>query len=138
MTVVCDTSALLALLDRSETTHAAVTRLFRSAPESWIIPAAVLPETDYLLSRHVGAAAARLFLEDVAAERFTVEWGRADDLLQAAQIIGRYRGLPLGYVDAMVMAAAVRLRADAIATLDLRHFGAVKLATKPRLLPRDA
>jgi len=35
------------------------------------------------------------------------------------------------------MAVAERLRAD-IATLDLRHFGAVTLAHAPRLLPRDA
>jgi hypothetical protein len=36
------------------------------------------------------------------------------------------------------MAVAERLEADAIATLDLRHFGAVTLTTTPRLLPRDA
>jgi hypothetical protein len=33
---------------------------------------------------------------------------------------------------------AERLKADAIATLNLRHFGAVTMACKPRLLPRDA
>jgi predicted nucleic acid-binding protein len=46
--------------------------------------------------------------------------------------------LRLGLVDAVVMAVAERLRAEAIATLDLRHFGAVKIAGAPRLLPRDA
>ena len=46
--------------------------------------------------------------------------------------------LRLGLVDAVVMAIAERLRAEAIATLDLRHFGAVKIAGSPRLLPRDA
>jgi hypothetical protein len=40
-------------------------------------------------------------------------------------------------VDAVVIATAERLRADAIATLDLRHFGAIKIAGSPRLLPRD-
>jgi hypothetical protein len=35
------------------------------------------------------------------------------------------------------MAVAERRRARAIATLDTRHFGAVALRTKPRLLPRD-
>jgi hypothetical protein len=35
------------------------------------------------------------------------------------------------------MAVAERRRADAIATLDLRHFGAVTLRGRPRLVPRD-
>jgi hypothetical protein len=36
------------------------------------------------------------------------------------------------------MAVAERLRAEAIATLDLRHFAAVPLRVPVRLLPRDA
>jgi hypothetical protein len=36
------------------------------------------------------------------------------------------------------MATAERLRVDAIATLDVRHFAAVKIAGSPKLLPRDA
>jgi hypothetical protein len=30
------------------------------------------------------------------------------------------------------------LRVDAIATLDLKHFGAVSIKGRPKLLPRDA
>jgi hypothetical protein len=35
------------------------------------------------------------------------------------------------------MATATRLRADAIVTLDVRDFSAVKIPGSPRLLPRD-
>jgi hypothetical protein len=35
------------------------------------------------------------------------------------------------------MTVAERLRADAIATLDLRHFGAVPIKGSPKLYPRD-
>jgi hypothetical protein len=49
----------------------------------------------------------------------------------------RYRNLELGLVAATVMAIAERRKADAIATLDLRHFGAVKLNQALLLLPRD-
>jgi hypothetical protein len=35
------------------------------------------------------------------------------------------------------MAVAERLQAGSIATLDLRHFGAVKIRGGPRLIPRD-
>jgi hypothetical protein len=40
-------------------------------------------------------------------------------------------------VDAVVIATATRLEARAIATLDLRHFGAITIPGNPRLLPRD-
>jgi hypothetical protein len=43
----------------------------------------------------------------------------------------------MGLVDAVVMVTAARLKARAIATLDLRHFGAVSLPGHPRLIPRD-
>lgn len=37
-----------------------------------------------------------------------------------------------------MIAVAERLNAKAIATLDLRHFGAVEIRGRPKLLPRDA
>ena len=51
---------------------------------------------------------------------------------------GRYRSLGLGLVDTVVIATAERLRATAIATLDVRHFGAVPIRGQPKLWPRDA
>jgi predicted nucleic acid-binding protein len=43
----------------------------------------------------------------------------------------------MGLVDALVMAATERLGARAVATLDTRHFGAVKMRGGPQLFPRD-
>jgi hypothetical protein len=40
-------------------------------------------------------------------------------------------------VDAIVIATATRLKAGAIATLDLRHFAAITIPGNPKLLPRD-
>jgi hypothetical protein len=40
-------------------------------------------------------------------------------------------------VDGVVISVAERLGADAIATLDVRHFGAVRIKGAPALLPRD-
>ncbi|MGH7555488.1 MAG: hypothetical protein ACREMQ_21015 [Longimicrobiales bacterium] len=59
------------------------------------------------------------------------------DLARAREILERYRRLGMGLVDGVVMAVAERLRASAIATLDIRHFGAVRIAGSPKLLPRD-
>jgi predicted nucleic acid-binding protein len=43
----------------------------------------------------------------------------------------------MGLVDALVIAAAERLGARAVATLDTRHFAAVKIRGAPQLYPRD-
>jgi predicted nucleic acid-binding protein len=43
----------------------------------------------------------------------------------------------MGLVDAVVIATAARLKARTIATLDLRHFGAIAIPGNPKLVPRD-
>lgn len=48
------------------------------------------------------------------------EWDRIADLMH------RYRDLPLGMADASLITLAERLRVDNIATLDHRHFLAVR------------
>jgi uncharacterized protein len=92
---------------------------------------------DYLLRAHLSTRAARMFLGDLLASAFLVEWGTASDLARAAELNERYADLGLGLVDATVMAVAERVGARAVATLDLRHFGAVELKGSPRLWPRD-
>ncbi len=134
--VVADTGAVLALLDRSDAHHRAMLAVYEADPDGWILPWAVLPEVDYLTGKELGARARRLWLADVARGAFAVEWGADRDLEAARAIDERHATLDLGLVDAVVMAIAERIRAD-IATVDLRHFGAVTLAHRPRLYPRD-
>jgi len=136
--IVADTGVMLALLDASEQRHPIVRRLYEQHAESWILPAAILPEVDYLLASHLGTKAQSIFLVDLAEGAYAVDWGQDDDLAAAQKLCARYQTLGLGFVDAMVIAAAERLKAEAIATLDLRHFAAVAIRGNPRLLPRDA
>jgi predicted nucleic acid-binding protein len=136
--IVADTGAILALLDKGDRHHAAVRELYEERPGEWILPWAILPEVDYLIAAELGARAQEAFLEDIADGAFAVEYGRHADVARAQAIGRKYRSLNLGLVDAVVMATAERLHADSIATLDLRHFGAVKMIGSPRLLPRDA
>jgi hypothetical protein len=44
----------------------------------------------------------------------------------------------VGLADAAAIAVAERLRASAIATLELEHFGPIAIEGRPLLLPRDA
>ncbi len=135
--IVADTGAILALLDRADRYHDTVRDAYEENPGAWILPWAILPEVDYLVSTQLGLRAQDLFLSDLDAGAFTVEWGRETDLTAASRLCGRYPDLGLGLVDAVVISTAERLNASAIATLDLRHFGAVKIEGSPKLLPRD-
>jgi hypothetical protein len=135
--IVADTGAVVALIDADDRHHVTMRTLFEDSDSPWVLPWAILPEVDYLLSTHVGVRAEEAFLADLASGIFAVEWGSEVDLLAAERLCRRHRTLRLGLVDAVVVAVAERLKADAIATLDLRHFGAVKIRGGPRLLPRD-
>lgn len=135
--VVADTSAIVALLDEDDRHHASLKALYLENPNAWLLPWAILPEVDYLAITALGRRVQELWLDDLVAGAYAVEWGRDGDLAAARALTKRYAALSLGLVDAVVMAVAERLRAD-IATLDLRHFGAVRLTHTPRLFPRDA
>lgn len=134
--VVADTSAVLALMDRNDKDHRRIRALYEERADEWALPWAILPEVDYLASKKLGADASQSWIDNLAVGTLRVEWGRDADLVRAQKLASTYAGLGVGLVDAVVMAVAERLRAD-IATLDLRHFAAVRLAHAPRLLPRD-
>lgn len=136
--IIADTGAVYALLDANDEHHATVRDLYQADPDAWVLPWAVLPEIDYLVLSRLGDPVEAAFLGDLADGTFTVEWGAEGDLERAHDLNRQYRALKLGLVDGVVMAVAERLRAQAIATLDLKHFGAVKIAGAPRLLPRDS
>ena len=135
--IVADTGAVYALIDARERHHAALRRLFEKDPEAWVLPWAILPEVDYLVGKHLGARVEEEFQNDLAEGLFGVAWGDEADLAEARKIARRHRALRLGLVDAVVMAMAERLKAEAIATLDVRDFGAVALKGSPKLYPRD-
>lgn len=135
--IVADTGAVLALIDADERHHAACRALYETDPDAWTLPWAILPEVDYLLLTHLGPKVEATFLADLADGRWSVAWGDERDIARAAEISRAHAALRLGLVDGIVIATAERLGADAIATLDLRHFGAVRMRGNPRLVPRD-
>lgn len=135
--IVADTGAVYALIDVRERNHAVLRRLFEKDPDAWLLPWAILPEVDYLVGKHLGARVQEEFVGDLAEGAFAVAWGAESDLVEARAICRKHRELRLGLVDAVVMAVAERLKAEAIATLDVRDFGAVALKGSPKLYPRD-
>ena len=135
--IVADTGAVIALIDADDQHHGTLRRVFEAEPGLWVLPWAILPEVDYLVSSRLGAPAARVFRADLADGLFNVEWNEGSDLQRAVELDEHYADLSLGLVDTVVMAIAERLDARAIATLDLRDFAPVELAGRPALWPRD-
>jgi hypothetical protein len=88
-------------------------------------------EVAYLLGTRVGAEIEVRFLGDLAAGDLVPEQVGAADWIRIAELVAVYRDLPLGTVDASIIAACERLGARTIATLDRRHFSVVRPAHVP-------
>lgn len=135
MPVIADTGPLYALIDSSDAWHERVTAWWRDRTQNVVIPAVVLPEVTYLLQTRIGPAAELAFIQAVADGEFTIEALEPEDIVRAAVLLRDYADLPLGFVDAAVVAAAERLDAREILTTDRRHFSVVQpLHTKALVL----
>lgn len=85
----------------------------------------MITEVVYFVGTRLGPEAEVRFLGDLSAGEFSIEPVAAGDWLRIAELVHQYRDLPLGTVDASVVAAAERLDVTEIATLDRRHFSTV-------------
>jgi uncharacterized protein len=137
LTVLADTGALYALLDRDDAWHQRVRGWWEGTAEVVRVPVVVLPELAYLLSRRIGPSAELAFVEAVATGEFTTEPLLDDDIARAAELMAAYADTPLGFVDSAVAAAAERLDIVRLLTTDRRHFGLIRPRHAPafRLLP---
>jgi hypothetical protein len=137
--LILDTGPLYASLDRSDQDHAACRTLIETASEPLVIPAPVLVEVDYWIHErlHVGVLVA--FLDDILAGAYRVEELDVDDYRRVRELCDQYGDADLGFVDAAVVAVVERLGEKKLATLDQRHFRAVRPrhAESLRLLPLD-
>ena len=127
----------MALVDRGDRHHATLRAIYDEGPDAWVLPWAILAEVDYLLGSRVSPKAQETFLDDLAEGAFQVEWGDEGDLLRAYELRRQHGALQLELVDGAVVAVAEPLHAKPIATLGLRHFGAIAIEARPKLLPRD-
>jgi hypothetical protein len=124
MAIIADTSGILALLDRDEQYHQATVKLAES--ETIWVPATILPEVDYLATKHLGEQVARAFLEALLENYFTYISVEPGDLVRSLQIMTRYRDATIGLVDSSIVALAERYQTRRILTLDRRHFSLIK------------
>jgi uncharacterized protein len=124
--LLCDTGVLLAAGNVKDQAHRACVELLRQAEGPLLVPSPVLGEVGYLLQSRVGPQAELTFLESFGGEGFHIAELEDQDIRRMAELVETYMDLPLGIVDAAVIAIAERLRLTEIATLDHRHFAVVR------------
>jgi predicted nucleic acid-binding protein len=118
-------------MDRADQDHDACARLLETTDEQVIVPSPVLVEVDWLAGQRLHRDAFLTFLADIEAGRLEIVDVEAQDYHRVSELLDRYRDLPLGFVDAAVLAVVERLNETKLATLDHRHFSIVR----PRHLP---
>jgi uncharacterized protein len=124
MTLLLDTGPLVAAIDRSDNHHARCAALLESAEGPLLVLTTVIVEVCWLLEERPDIEGA--FLTSIATGEFEHVTITAADLTRMAELVRAYADLPLGAVDASVIAVAERLKLTDGATLDRQHFTVVR------------
>ena len=128
MLLLVDAGPLVAAYDARDHAHVACAALLEGETGPILVPEVALAETAYLLGGRVGPHAELAItcaLRDREIETVSTE---PTDWPRIASLVDSYLDLPLGLVDATVVAIAERLRVRRLATLDKRHFSVVRPA----------
>jgi len=128
--ILVDTGVIVAALVPEDDRHQVCAQLLRdlkSRGEVLLLPATVAAEAGYLIYSSYGGAELEVeFLESVAKGDFQPVELLTEDYARMAELANKYVDFPLGTTDASVIAIAERLEIDTIATIDRRHFTAVR------------
>ncbi len=140
LTIVLDTSGLLAAVDGSQPEHAEARAALESDRGPLLLSPFVLQELDHLLITRLGVDAELVLLDEVARGRYQLESFVGTDVAQATELVDRYRDLGIGLADASVVMLAARHSTERILTLDERHFRAIRplRGRAFTILPADA
>lgn len=126
MALIVDTGVLYGAYDTRDAAHLACATLLTTSPETLTIPAPVVVELDWLLTSRRRPEAFLTLLDAIETGAVEVADLTVPDYVRSRELCRRYRDLPLGFVDATIVALAERLEETAIATLDHRHFSLVR------------
>lgn len=124
--LIVDAGPLYAAAASKDKHHEQAVALLSVSTRPLLVPALALTEVSYLLADRIGAHAELAFARALADAEMVVEPVIDSDWPRIVELMGQYLDLPLGMVDASVIALAERRNIDVIATLDRRHFSVVR------------
>jgi uncharacterized protein len=138
VTVVLDTSIVVALAIADEPDHEEVRDWILAQREDLITTPLVLAEIDHVIERRAGRPVAEQVLMDFQDGAYQVRWW-PEALQDSLKVLRVERRVGVGVVDASLVALAEHLGTASVATLDQRHFRRLAAAGKPfTVLPADA
>lgn len=122
MTVLIDTSLLLAYAFAKDINHAAASQAMHSlTQERRIVPAPVLTELFYMTMVRIHYKRA-IEVFAITRKAFTIEPLTAMDLAHMEAIMEQYQDAEFDFTDTAIMALAERLNISRIGTFDRRDF----------------
>jgi uncharacterized protein len=126
VSLVLDTSVVVAALDTNDKDHERCLSLVVAATDILVVPMLTLPEIDYLLRRERRVDVWEAFLGDIEIGAYRLHATTPSELVRAAELERNYEYLRLGVVDASIIVACEALGETKLATLDRRHFAVVQ------------
>jgi uncharacterized protein len=117
MTVILDTSAVLAYMTATDSFHQAAVSAFDAIDDELVTSPLVLAEMDHLVAALGGRSAAEVLWSNFESGAYAVRWWA--DALEETITIAREHP-KLGLADASLVALADRLRTNRILTFDPR------------------
>ena len=123
--LLLDKGAFVALLDKSEGSHARCVDFFRAFMGEVLTTEPVLTETLYLLGPSIGA--------EKACIEFVLKGGAVlvpqseGSLMRAMTLMEKYKDVPMDFADATLVALGEETGVHDIFTLDLRGFHTYRL-----------
>jgi uncharacterized protein len=138
VSVVLDTSVVVALAVAEEPDHVAVRDWLLTQDEELVTTPLALAEIDHVVERRAGRAVADQVLADFRDHAYRVSWW-SEAVPASFAVLRAEESLGIGLVDASLVALAQHLRTTRIATLDQRHFRCLHVGGEHfTVLPADA
>lgn len=123
--ILLDTGAFVALLDRSEQSHARCLEFFETFRGRMITTEPVLTETLYLLNQSVKAQ--KTCIEFILKGGATLIPQSPESLSRAVILMDKYKDIPMDFADATLVVLAEETGSEEIFTLDKKGFAAYRI-----------
>lgn len=139
MTLILDSSGLLAAIDEEQEDHVAAREVLESARGPLLISPFVLAELDYMILTRMGQGRELALLGEVARGAYRLERFSEEDVTAAIEVVERYADFRIGLADASNVVLAGRYGTLDVLTLDERDFRTLRgPGGRPfRILPAD-
>lgn len=120
--IIADTGFWVALQHRHDTFHKRSVEVLKTISEPLITTTSVLTETCHLLQRVFGWVGPVRFIESLDQGLSSLVDYREEDLRYTAQLMKKYRDLPMDLADASLVLLAEKIGHGRILSTDTRDF----------------